>query len=215
MERVYTLSNSLGCDTSHFNVIESLETVAATCAFIGVKATQATNFVDPNFANTRQRAQIVRDSDGIPLRMTAYHFLNPLISGASQAQFFLNTFGKMLAGDLAPSIDAESTPGWSLNEPKVIDDFAHVILDSFGECRIYHSPGWWKGQFPDVDWSDYPSICQCVAWVAEYDRSISSPQVVAPFTDWQIWQNSEYGSVNGIQGSGSVDTDVWNGVMPQ
>jgi lysozyme len=198
------MSNSRGVDLSHFNTNLQFHEIAQTCDFVFLKATQSTGFVDPTFAGYRHRARECN------LRVGAYHFLDPSQDGFSQATHFLSVFGDLQSGELAPAIDVESTPGWNADKIQVVEDFAAAIIATFGECKIYASPGWWEGTFAGTEWSNYPNILQCDLWVAEY--GVIAPHIMSPFSIFQIWQYGEAGTVLGA-GSADVDTDQWNGTI--
>jgi lysozyme len=202
------MSNTLGCDLSHFQTVDSfwdLVSAQDNLGFCYLKATQGTTFTDPTYADYRERANTVG------LRTGSYLFLNPTLDGAEQGNYFISVVGQLQPGELAPAVDCESTPGWA-GDPHVIAACVEVLVGAYGECKIYASPGWWAGQFDGVDWSQHPAIEECQLWVANY--GVSSPNVMAPWNTWQIWQDGEAGTIVGVEGSGNLDTDQWNGQIP-
>ena len=79
---------------------------------------------------------------------------------------------------------------------------------------LYGSMGWLRGQFGDA----LDGLTWLRLWAAggpEYSTHGSdvpdmSGYNVAPWNHWTIFQYREFGTVPGA-GTGSVDTDQWNG----
>lgn len=193
-----------GVDLSHFNANPDFHTLrAAGIEFVYTKATQGRAYVDPTFEDHRQRAL------SVGLRAGAYHFFDPTIAGAVQAQHFLSVLGSLRSGEIPPALDLEATPGWdslSLTGRQVsVKNWLLGVEKALGvRPMIYTSMGWFKETFGFADFSSYP------LWLAHY---AAEPGDTGPWKAWTAWQYGEFGRVAGA-GNGDVDTDVWNGSLP-
>ena len=198
------MTNPKGVDLSHFNINPDFHTMrGAGIEFVYLKATQGDSFVDGTYTDRRSRAA------SVGLRVGSYHFFDPLKSGKAQADHFLSVVPALLTGELPPALDLESTPGWeSLSQTQRVTEVSawlHAVESSLGvRPMIYTSMGWWLGEFGDADFSGHP------LWLAHY---ASEPGDTGKWSTWAVWQYGQYGTVAGA-GSGSVDTDQWQGALP-
>src|SRR4051812_7873589 len=91
-----------GVDVSHYDgAIDWVKVKAASIDFAFMKATESTNFVDPEFATNWKNSRASGVMRG------AYHFFRPAIDPIQQADYFLSVMGPSSPGDLPPSLDLE------------------------------------------------------------------------------------------------------------
>lgn len=188
-----------GIDVSHYQgQVDWAQVKNSGIAFAFAKATQSTDYVDPNFETNWQgmgAAGVLRG---------AYHFFDVSADPVAQAEHFLSV-AKPGPGDLPPVIDIEEKP----SDPSATMAALHTCLETLKQRVgvdpfIYTSEGYWNSYFDD-SFGAYP------LWVAEY--GVSQPKHVNGWGYWTIWQHSQTGKVPGI--SGNVDLDTFNGGLDQ
>lgn len=215
------MNNLLGVDLSHHNSnVQFGEMKAAGIAFVGLKVTEGRGNIDPTFADRRPRAHQVGFG-----RYLLYHFFHPLETPAAQALHYTAQIGKLQSGEMI-AIDLESTPGWDQLSPKESADAVIAMVAAVkaelgakdADIVIYGSMGWLRGQFGDqlarlTLWQLWPAggPDYNVHGAPEPDDLHFS---VAPWPTWLIFQYGQYGNVEGA-GDGDVDTDCWNGPIPE
>ena len=193
--------NALGCDVSHWDGKIDWEKLKQTdIAFVYIKATQGTNYIDPTFrehwASAKQHGFI----------RGAYHFYDPTKDPVAQAEFFLKTtaLGK---GDLLPVLDIEIAKG--VDAQKLTNDIAlwiNTVKAKIGRNpMIYTDYGFWNKSI-DKAFSD------CPLWIAEWESG-RKPYLPNGWKEWVFWQYSAKGSLEGISAKGNVDLDEFNGPL--
>jgi lysozyme len=174
-----TTPKLFGVDLSHANVDVDLHglVAAGSLTFIGLKATEGSNFVDPTFADRFRRITEYLPSTYV----LAYHFLRIDSSPADQMRHFHDVLTKVGYFDhdkaLAPAIDAER--GLQGQEPSGTQVTAAVnVLTSLSGHKpgIYSGLDYWRTHLAGVDCA--------YKWVARYS---STPPSIA----YDIWQDSE------------------------
>ena len=187
-----------GIDVSHAQGTIDWGTVANSKTFTFIKATEGTDFFDPNFTTNwtnSQKAGLLRG---------AYHFFHPTVDPIAQAKFFLSKIQSR--GDLPPVLDVE----WSKDMPDpsadpkgvlaAVTQFVDYITNNYGRPIIYTSPSYWN-ILPASNIGDKADL-----WVADWTMPVDKMH------DWNtfaFWQYSEKGQVAGIVGD--VDLDRFNG----
>jgi lysozyme len=160
--------------------------------FAIMKASEGTSNRDRFFSDNWQQS---KDHNMI---RGAYHYFHPNMDGTLQADFFMNQLD-MQKGDLAPVIDIEVTDGVSKDKlQKRLQDCLDALEKKYDtKPIIYCNVDFYKAHLGDK-FNDYP------LWCAHY-------QVDKPDIDrnWTIWQHSDRGHVNGIDGN--VDFNTVNG----
>ena len=187
---------------------------AGGIAFAYMKATQSTDYTDPNFARNWSGAH----SAGV-LR-GAYHFFNPTVDGTLQAQHFLSVMGTLADGDLPPMLDVECPDGdaMCLGYPggsgsasgstilTGIEAWMTAVRTATGRTPvIYTFPSYFSGA--GVNATSLASDPLFIANIAG-TPCFTAP---APWTTAAIWQYNWNGHVPGI--SGTVDLDRFMGSM--
>ncbi|MEC8818511.1 MAG: glycoside hydrolase family 25 protein [Planctomycetota bacterium] len=180
-----------GIDVSHYQgAIDWSRVEGAGIEFAYIKATQGTRWVDPRFKENWKAVA------GTSIRRGAYHFLEPDVDGTRQAKHFLATV-ELEAGDLLPVVDVE-TPGPDL-ATNLERFLAEVRRQKGYEAMIYVSPAFWNDHLAGRRETPWPNPL----WVAEY--GVSTPKATRGIGPWIIWQYTQDGRVEGIEGP--VDRD--------
>jgi len=193
-----------GVDLSHFNANPDFHSlVGAGIEFVYLKATQGGSYVDPTYADHRERAL------SVGLRVGSYHFFDPTIPGPAQAEHFLSVLGALRSGELPPALDLEATPGWDglslIGRQVSVKNWLLAVEKALGvRPMIYTSMGWFRETFGSANFTGHP------LWLAHY---ATEPGETGLWKAWTAWQYGEFGRVSGA-GNGDVDTDVWSGPLP-
>lgn len=129
----------------------------------------------------------------------AYHFFLATKSGKEQAENFINSVN-LLSGDLPPVLDIEQTYGVSGDKLRQrVKEWLQTIEAYYNTVPIIYTNVDFYRQYLRDDFDKYP------LWVAHYLQK-ERPRI---YRDWNFWQHSEGGRVNGIVTR--VDFNVFNG----
>jgi len=192
-----------GADVSSFNVGNDWRAFARTGRGFGiVKATEGLSLANKLFASdwaAIRSAGLVRG---------AYHFFHADRDPVQAANFFVQTVGRLGAGDLAPIFDWEIMAGRTAAENI---RQAQIWLNTVEAATkripiIYTSASFFDRLGNPKAFARYP------LFIANYE--VSCPRVPAPWTTWSLWQYAAVGLVPGIAGS-AVDQDLFNGSWAQ
>ncbi|MEW6734767.1 MAG: glycoside hydrolase family 25 protein [Acidobacteriota bacterium] len=184
-----------GIDVSHYNGTIKFNLVkSAGIIFAFAKATEGTSYRDAKFKDNwkaMKDAGIIRG---------AYHYFIPSDDASQQASHFIETV-ELQPGDLPPVLDVESAG----NDQQVlingVKTWLEVVEKQTGyKPIIYTSPSFWNSNMTD-QFGAYP------LWIANYKTG--APTIPSGWTQWNFWQYSNSGSINGV--TGSVDLDYFNG----
>jgi lysozyme len=136
----------------------------------------------------------------------AYQFFEPADNPITIADQFLARMGTLGAGDLPPVLDVETTGGQSAGTIRANMEawLAHVQAATGRVPFIYVSPGFW----PNVG---SPDESHYRLWVANWQ--VNCPNTPTGWSNWEMWQYADNGSVSGI--AGAVDLDRFNGSLQQ
>ena len=195
-----------GIDVSHWQgTVDWARVADAGKAFVFLKATEDTWYVDPTYATNRAGAR----SNG--LRAGAYHFAQPDPGpgdARKEARWFIRHADPQ-AGDLLPVLDIETSGGLDPNELTTWSKrwVAEVRRLTGVRPLVYTSPYGWSVRFDD---STALARWGSPLWVAHW--GVSAPTLPAQNwggRGWRVWQHSSTGRVAGIRGD--VDLDVLNG----
>jgi len=196
-----------GIDVSHWqNSIDWAKVAAAGKAFAIIKASEATDYVDPLYVTNRAAAQ----ANGI--WTGAYHFARPDATAgdaAREADHFADTV-VLGRGDLIPALDLEQSGGLGVAalQAWVTTWLGEVTSRTGVRPMIYTSPAFWKKYMGDS--RALADAGYKVLWIAHW--GVTAPTVPASNwggRGWTFWQYSNCGTVPGI--SGCVDLDRYNG----
>ena len=186
-----------GLDLSHHQGQIRWESVSAKMVdFVYLKATEGGDFRDREFARNWIGAGERKINRG------AYHFFTFCTSGKKQAENFIATVGESF-GEIPPAIDIE----YGGNCKKRLSDeqlsaelasFNAVIKDVWGVSPIYYVTR-------DI-YADYPKAFSAHRL---WGRAIMTPPSRTYEQEWDLWQFSSFGRVQGIDGR--VDQNVFRG----
>ena len=102
-----------GIDVSFWEGVIDWDAIAShnpPVVFVGIKATESINIIDPQFKRNWTEAKRVSDkrvaNGGLSIFRTAYHFLRTNQDPIAQAKLFLSTVGSD-TGELPLTVDAE------------------------------------------------------------------------------------------------------------
>lgn len=161
--------------------------------FAIIKATEGLTLKDEQFERNWRKTSEIAFTKG------AYHFFIPTKSGKAQAGFFIRNV-KLKSGDLAPVIDIEQLYGVSpANMRKELKACLDAVEEHYGVSPIIYTYATFYSNYLGKDFDAYP------LWIAHYFE----PQGPRINREWQLWQHSERGKVNGIRAN--VDFNVFNG----
>jgi lysozyme len=193
-----------GIDVSHYDgTIDWAAVKSSGVAFAFMKATESTDFIDPEFASNWKSA----GAQGIV--RGAYHFLRPEVDPVAQADYFVANAGTQAPGDLPLTLDLEVTDNLTAAQ---VGDAARTFLgrvasDSGRTPIVYTSASFFGGTLGSPTGFDAYTL-----WNAHW--TTNCPNVPSPpWTSWTFWQSSSTGTVPGISGMADVDLDQFNGTL--
>ena len=186
-----------GIDVSEYQGIINWKTVFKSesndsIAFVFIRATAGKNHRDRFFTSN------YREVKKANIRAGAYHYYRPNESSTDQAQFFIKNV-KLSPGDLPPILDIEKTSDvQSVSKLKEgIKNWLTIIENHYGVQPILYTYSNFYNSYLKNDFSNY------TLWIANYN-SVDNP---LPSSNWQFWQYSEQGAIQGIKGP--VDLNVF------
>ena len=188
-----------GVDVSSYQgTIDWKELANNDLHFAFVKATEGSTFVDKYFLNNWT------ESNKTQLYVGAYHFFSFESSGATQAENFIKTVGKLNTNNLPPVIDIEY---YNSDLEISIQDIREEILNmatalekEYGKKPILYVTKETYEDFVVGYFENFP------IWV----RSVFyKPNFVK---EWNFWQYSNRHILDGYKGSEKyIDMNVYNG----
>lgn len=196
-----------GIDVSHWQgSINWSKVKASGKQFVFIKASEGTGYKDKQFLNN------VKGARAAGLLVGAYHFVNAVNAekARQEAAHFasrLNEVGGAAALDLPPVMDYENNPG------KLSKSAINIVAKAFlqeverlsGRKPIVYTGNAFVQNF-DASLSAYD------LWIARYS-STRVPDDCAAWQQWDFWQYSDAGQVDGI--SGGVDLNTYYGTLAQ
>lgn len=172
--------------------VKEMEVRGIKIGFAFIKATEGITNEDRQFDRNWKNIR----KAGLP--RGAYHFFLATKSGKLQAKNFISSVN-IEPGDLPPVLDVEQTYGVkpALLRERVREWLEEVERHYKVKPILYTNVEFYRQYLTEFE--DYP------LWVAHYLQK-KKPRITR---DWQFWQYSETGKVNGIRGM--VDFNVFNG----
>lgn len=191
-----TQADLLGFDASHWNgTIDFAKARADGYVWTMLKATDGTNYVDPNFKT------YVAGARAHGLLVGFYHFARfaSVADALAEAQFFVDTV-KEFDADLPLALDLE-VDSYTLN-PDTMSQCAEAFMDYVNANHkhgavLYTFANFIKTQITSA-LTKYP------LWYASYGHDQPDDNV---WTSWAMLQFTSTGTVDGVQ-SAHVDLDV-------
>jgi GH25 family lysozyme M1 (1,4-beta-N-acetylmuramidase) len=185
----------LGMDVSHYQKnIDWRKVKASGVGFAINKCTEATNYLDPTFADYKKNIQ----SNGMV--WGCYHFAR---GGdvKKEADWFLRNIGEVKTGDILVldwEIQHKDPVGWC-------SDFIDIVTKKTGLKPFLYTN---EARIKQYSWDKVAK--KSLLWAAKYGINNGEPQKQPVGGAWgkpTIWQFSSVGKVNGI--SGNVDLNKW------
>lgn len=176
-----------------WDAVKAMQVKKVKIDFAFIKATEGIGNTDGKFFRNWAKSKQVGITRG------AYHFFLATKDGKRQAENFINAV-VLETGDLPPVVDVEQTYG--ISPPRLRQELKECldVLENFYKVKpiVYTNVDFYK-QYLGKEFDNYP------LWAAHYFE-YNEPRVKR---DWQFWQHSEEGRVNGILSK--VDFNVFNG----
>jgi lysozyme len=161
--------------------------------FVFIKATEGLGNEDTFFQRNWRKAK------NAGLIRGAYHYFLSTKSGKEQAENFINSVS-IEPGDLPPVLDVEQAYGVTADILRGrVQEWMETVQNYYGVLPIIYTNVEFYKQYLKDDFDKYP------LWVAHYLQK-ERPRI---YRDWNFWQHSEGGRVNGIVTK--VDFSVFNG----
>lgn len=188
-----------GIDVSKYQQIISWESVKemkvknVQLGFAFIKATEGIENTDPQFKRNWKKSKQAGVIRG------AYHFFLATKDGRAQAENFISEVD-LEKGDLPPVVDIEQTYGVStLVLKKELKEWLDIVENHYGVKPIIYTGVDFYSRHLGKEFNNYP------LWAAHYYQ-YTTPRIDR---NWDFWQHSEEGRVNGILSK--VDFNVFNG----
>jgi lysozyme len=188
-----------GIDVSKYQQIISWESVKemkvknVQLGFAFIKATEGIVNTDPQFKRNWKKSKQAGVIRG------AYHFFLATKDGRAQAENFISQVD-LMKGDLPPVVDIEQTYGVSTTIlRKELKEWLDVVENHYGVKPIIYTGVDFYSRNLGKEFNTYP------LWAAHYYQ-YTTPRIDR---NWDFWQHSEEGRVNGILSK--VDFNVFNG----
>ncbi len=161
--------------------------------FVFVRATAGSDRVDSKFKSNWEKAKEKSLIRG------AYHYYRPNENSIAQAKNFIQTV-KLRKGDLPPVLDIEKLPeSQSLDSLKLgLKRWLDYVEKHYKVKPIIYSGEKYYKDFLEEEFDGY------TFWIANYN-----PWKETMDDDWNFWQFTEKGVINGIPEK--VDLNLYNG----
>ena len=181
-----------GIDVSHFQgKIDWQDIKRDKIKFVFAKATDGITYIDPTFLDHCQQLH------NLNMPFGAYHFFEPLDDAEAQAKHFVTVL-KHCQFTLRPVLDIEINKGMQADKIRSeATKWLHYVEQKIG-CKpiIYTYSFFWNSNLGQ-QFSNYD------LWLADYSKA---PTLPTTKKNWLMWQHSQTGDINGI--NGHVDLDV-------
>jgi len=187
-----------GLDTSYWqgNNINWSSVAGEGYSFVYVKSSEGSTRKEPN---AKLQGQGAKDAG---LKIGYYHFARPETdSGIQEANFFLSVIQNLPPQDLLPVLDIEENKsGLSPAQlTKWIEDFYTTTKShGFDKLMLYsYQPFFDQYLLPS------PILADTKVWVADYRSTVHVPK---GWSAADVWQYSNKGVINGVNGYVDVNT---------
>jgi lysozyme len=183
--------------TIAWSEVKRMQVKSIRLGFTFIKATEGSSLVDPYFKRNWKKAKDAGMVCG------AYHFFQPRKDGKAQAKHFFDNV-QLESGDLPPVLDIEK--GWNVSKEKVqteVKEWLDAMEQAYGVKPIIYTYVTFYEKYLKGKFDAYP------LWIAHYYQP-ENPRISR---QWDFWQHSEKGRVNGIVAK--VDFNVFSGDSAQ
>lgn len=190
-------TDAKGFDISHYQgVVNWNEVKTGNYQFVYIKSSEGHTYIDPNFVSYVQGAK------SIGLAVGAYHFAWPNQDNAiDEAKLFVSLL-QANPTDLMPVLDLEEpTTSGTMSAAQIVQwvrDFINYVQSQLNIKVMLYTGNWFINRFSITGLEDIP------LWDSYYSNS--APPDTGGWTNWTALQNSDSGTVPGIEGS--VDMDL-------
>lgn len=177
----------------NWSLVKQMKIKDVQIDFVFVKATEGLNSVDKFYTRNWKKLKEKNIHRG------AYLYFLPYCDGEWQAKNFIKNVS-LEKGDLPPVVDVEEikkVPPELLK--KRLQDCLNLLEKHYKTKPIIYSYVNFYEDYLGEDFNDY------ILWAAHYFNN-NKPRIQR---NWQFWQHSDKGKVNGIEGD--VDFNVFNG----
>jgi len=175
---VSNVANLKGVDVSHWQgKIDWQSVKRAGYAFVFIKLTEGTSYVDPNGVDN------VKGAQKAGLMVGGYHFFH----GSSKEASHFRSVAKNLHLDYAILDSEDTTLKGDLTDVSL--SFLDAVAD-LGKGVFYSNPSYIKSHY-NKEMTKYP------LWIAHY--GVDQPNVPL-WASWSAWQYNDKGKVPGIAG---------------
>ncbi len=173
-----------GIDISHHQTRLNWQNVDKTYKFVLMKSTEGKDFLDKDFMYNWNKAQLNGFIVG------AYHFFAMTSSGKEQAKYYISKVPK-IKNSFPPILDIELPSKYDKEKVlKEIQDFITIVEKYYGKkVIIYTNYKSYNRYIKDNFVSNY-------LWI----RDIKRTPVIKENDRWIIWQYSNRGLIEGIEG---------------
>lgn len=153
-----------------------------------IKCTQGISFSDPMCLDHSTKAK----AHGIPLGY--YHFATLTDDVNAEVKFFNSRLYTLPKADLMPVLDIEENKaGYT---PSQVESWIKTFMDSLGkESMIYSYTDFLNTNLPPTH-----QFGQHKLFIAQY-RNVKSPLLPHGFATADLWQYTNLGKINGIDGT--------------
>ena len=179
--------------TISWDAVKEMKVKNIQLGFVFIKATEGIINTDPQFKRNWKKSKQAGMIRG------AYHFFLATKDGREQAENFISMVD-LEKGDLPPVVDIEQTYGVNNTVlKKELKEWLDVVEYYYGTKPIIYTSVDFYSRNLGKEFNGYP------LWAAHYYQ-YNTPRIQR---DWDFWQHSEEGRVNGILSK--VDFNVFNG----
>lgn len=166
-----------GIDISHWNKITDWDKIKKD--FIICKCTQGTSYLDPTYKNN------IKEIKKRGILCGAYHFADGG-DAKKEAEWFLKNVGEVDFIVLDWEIEHADPVGW-----------CKKFIEKTGECYLYTN---------DARATKYSWPSDWKFWIARYGVNDGTKSKEPAFKNWNIWQYTSKGKVDGIEGDVDLNT---------
>jgi GH25 family lysozyme M1 (1,4-beta-N-acetylmuramidase) len=199
-----TAARATGIDIASYQGAPTWSSVYSSgVQFMYAKATQSTNYIDPDFSGDMTGATAASVVAG------AYDFADFTVDPTAEANHFLATASPYVGpGYLRPMLDVEAATSDTASQVSSwVNTWCNDIYVDTGVKPIIYTYISFASTYLQS------SVTQWPLWMASpngQNPQTGNPNATAPWSSWSFWQYGG-GAIGGI--SGTVDEDVANGNM--
>jgi GH25 family lysozyme M1 (1,4-beta-N-acetylmuramidase) len=209
--RIQNLNCTIGLDCSKYQKdITWSKAKVAGIDFAIVKITEGSTYHEDNIYNVKAR---IMDAQKNKIKIGYYHFArpsdnpNPEQDALEEVQNVLGHIGYLPKAQLPLALDIEAYSTTNIWDNKVdhMNRFIQTFIDKLKERNIDVIIYSYKS-FLDINSS--PIFGQYPLWIAAYlnNPEVNLPVIPIGWNEWQIWQFTEKGQVNGY--NGDIDLNI-------